>query len=101
MQVEIQQATFHRRAAAQLKAWHEAADKFGSAANDFAAERRGEVDATSKRMADAACAVEDKLKMLSQAGSQSWSVLRTVLTETRAAFDRAKQAVRDEFKKAS
>jgi hypothetical protein len=99
-QVELQQETFQVQAAAQLKAWREAADKLGSAANDFAAERRGEIDATVKRMADAAVAAEEKLKQLNQAGTQSWAVLMAALTETRGTFDRANQAVRDEFKRA-
>uniref|UniRef100_Q07JQ8 Uncharacterized protein n=1 Tax=Rhodopseudomonas palustris (strain BisA53) TaxID=316055 RepID=Q07JQ8_RHOP5 len=99
-QVEIQQETFQLQAAAQLKAWREAADKLGSAANDFAAERRGEIDATVKRMADAAVVAEETLQKLSQAGTQSWSVLRAALAETRGTFDRANQAVRDEFKRA-
>jgi len=97
---EIQQATFQLQAAAQLKAWREAADNLGSAANDFAAERRGEIDATVKRMADAAVTAEESLKRLSQAGTQSWSVLMAALTETRGTFDRANQAVRDQFKRA-
>jgi hypothetical protein len=99
-QVELQQATFQLQAAAQLKAWRDAAEKLGSAANDFAAERRGEIDATVKKMTDAAVAAEEKLKQLNQAGTQSWSVLRAALTETRGVFDRANQAVRDEFKRA-
>jgi hypothetical protein len=99
-QVEIQQETFKLQAAAQLRAWREAADKLGSAANDFAAERRGEIDATVKQMADAAVMAEETLKKLSQAGTQSWSVLRAALAETRGTFDRANEAVRDEFKRA-
>jgi hypothetical protein len=83
-----------------LKAWREAADKLSSAASDFAAERRGEIDATVKRMADAAVVAEETLKKLGQAGTQSWSVLRAALAETRGTFDRANQAVRDEFKRA-
>jgi hypothetical protein len=56
-QVEQQRAIFKVRAAAQLKAWREAADKFRSSAKEFAAERRGEVEAAAKRMeADAAMA---------------------------------------------
>ena len=41
-QVEQQQAIFKLQAAAQLKAWHEAVDKLGDSAKEFAAERRGE-----------------------------------------------------------
>jgi hypothetical protein len=99
-QIELQQATFELQAAAQLKAWRDAADKLGSAANEFAAQRRGEIDASVKRMKADAIAAGEKLQKLNQAGAQSWSVLTAALTETRAAFDRANQAVREEFKRA-
>jgi 3-dehydroquinate synthetase len=100
-QIEHQQATFKLQAAAQLKAWHEAADKLGSDAKKFAAERRTEIDAAVKRMSADAAAAEEKLQKLNQAGTQSWSSLMAALTETRAAFDRANQAVREAFKRAA
>jgi hypothetical protein len=99
-QFELQQTTFKLQAAAQLNAWRDAADKLGSAANEFAAERRGEIDLTVKRMKADAVAAEEKLQKLNQAGTKSWSALMAALTETRAAFDRANQAVREEFKRA-
>ena len=97
---ELQQATFKHQAEAQLKAWREAADKFASAAGEFAAERRGEIEANVKRMKADAVAAEEKLLKLNQAGTQSWSVLTAALTETRAVFDRANQAAREAFKRA-
>jgi hypothetical protein len=100
-QVEQQQATFKLQAAAQVNAWREAADKLGSAANDFAAERRNEIDAALKRMNADAVAAEAKLLKLSEAGTQSWSVLTAALTETRATFDRANQALREQFKRSA
>jgi hypothetical protein len=100
-QFELQQATFKHQAAAQLKAWREAGDKLASAANEFAAERRGEIEANVKRMKADAVAAEEKLLKLNQAGTQSWSVLTAALTETRAVFDRANQAAREAFKRAS
>lgn len=101
-QVEQQQATFKLQAAAQLKAWREAADKLAGDTKQFAAERRGEIDASVKRMQTDAAAAEEKLqKQLDQMGSQSWSVLMATLTETRAAFDRANQAAREAFKRAA
>jgi hypothetical protein len=100
-QVEQQQATFKLQAAAQLNAWREAAGKLGSAANDFAAERRNEIDAALKRMNADAVAAEAKLLKLSEAGTQSWSVLTAALTETRATFDRANQALREQFKRSA
>ena len=44
-QVQQQQAVFNDAAAAQLKAWRDAADKLHGAAAKFAAARRGDVDA--------------------------------------------------------
>jgi hypothetical protein len=98
---ELQQATFKHQAAAQMKAWREAGDKLASAANEFAAERRGDIEASVKRMKTDAAAAEEKLMKLNQAGTQSWSVLTAALTETRAVFDRANQAAREAFKRAS
>jgi hypothetical protein len=100
-QAEQQQATFKLQAAAQLNAWREAADKLGSAASEFAAERRDEIDAALRRMKADAVAAEAKLLKLNEAGTQSWSVLMAALTETRATFDRANQALREQFKRAA
>jgi hypothetical protein len=100
-QIEQQQAIFKVQSAAQLKAWREAANKLNSSAKEFAAERRGEIDAAVKRMNTDATAAEEKLQKLNQAGAQSWSALMAALTETRAAFDRANQAARDAFKRAA
>jgi hypothetical protein len=100
-QIEQQQATFKLQSAAQLKAWREAANKLGSSAKEFVAERRGEIDAAVKRMNTDATAAEEKLQKLNQARAQSWSALMAALTETRAAFDGANQAARDAFKRAA
>jgi hypothetical protein len=100
-QIEQQQAIFKLQSAAQLKAWREAANKLNSSAKEFAAERRGEIDAAVKRMNTDATAAEEKLQKLNQAGSQSWSALMAALTETRAAFDHANQAAVDAFKRAA
>ena len=50
--------------------------------------------------ADAATA-EVKLQKLAQAGTESWSALNAALAETRATFDRANQAAREAFKRAT
>ena len=100
-QIEDQQTTFTLQAEAQLKAWREAADKLGSDAKKFAAERRAEIDAAVKRMSVDAAAAEEKLQKLNQAGTKSWSSLMAALTETRAAFDRANQAAWEAFKRAA
>jgi hypothetical protein len=101
-QVEQQRATFKLQSAAQLKAWREAADKLAGNTKQFATERQAEIDTAVKRMqADAAAAEEKLQKQVEQVGTQSWSALMAVLTETRAAFDRANQAARDASKRAA
>jgi hypothetical protein len=96
-QVEQRQATFQVRTAAQLKAWNEVADKLLDNAKEFAAERRGEIDATVTRMKADAAAAQEKFEKLNRAGTESWSALNAALAETRAAFDRANQAAHDAF----
>lgn len=98
---EQEHATFKGRADAQLKAWHEAVHSLRSASKEVAAQHRGDVEAIVKRMEAEAAAAEAKLRKLGQAGTQSWSVLMGALVETRGAFDRANQAVREAFKKAA
>lgn len=100
-QIQGPQATFKLLAEAQIKAWREAAGEFSKTADQFAAERRSEIDAAVKRMNADAATAEEKLQRLNQAGSKSWSIFTDALTETRATFDRANQAVRDAFKRAS
>jgi len=97
-QIGQQQVTFQGLVAAQLKAWREVADKVQIAAGEFAAERRGEIDASVARMKADAAAAEEKLQKLARAGNESWSALNAALAETRAAFDRANQTARDAFK---
>jgi transposase-like protein DUF772 len=100
-QIEQQQATFKRQAAAQVKAWREAADNLRTAGKELAAKHRSEIDATVKRMEVDAATAEEKLQKLNQAGMQSWSALMGALGETRAAFDRANKAAQEAFKRAA
>jgi hypothetical protein len=93
------QAIFKDRAAAQVKAWQESADKIQEAAFKFGAERRSEIDAALKSMKVDAATAEQSLDKLNKAGTESWSALNAALTETRKAFDGANQAVRDAFAK--
>lgn len=100
-QFELQQSTFELQAAAQLKAWREAADKLASAASEFARERRSEIESNVNRMKADAIVAEEKLRKLNEAGNQSWSALTAALTETRTVFDRANQTAREAFKRAT
>lgn len=101
MQIEQQQTTFREVADAQLKAWHNAADKVWDAAAQVAATGRSEVDAAVKRMRADATEAEARLQKVRQAGSESWAVLSGALAETRKAFDQANRAAWDAFKRAA
>ena len=94
-QIEQQQTIFQQVAAAQLKAWRDAADKMLSATADLATDRRADIDATVKRMQASASEAEATFQKLSRAGAESWASLNDALVTSRAAFDRANQAAWD------
>jgi hypothetical protein len=100
-QIEQQQATFREVAAAQIKAWHEAADKLHDSAVKMAAAKRTELDAAVKQMKTQASEAEARLQKLKQARDESWSALSAALADSRKAFDRANQASWDAFKRAA
>lgn len=97
-QVEQQQATFRDVAAAQMKAWHEAADNIQGAATKFAADRRADIDAAVKQMKAGASEADARLQTLKQAGGESWTALSAALEQSRKAFDRANQAAVEALK---
>ena len=99
--MQQQQATFRDVAAAQMKAWREAAEKLQNEASKVAAARRGDIDAAVKQMKADASAAEVRLQKLKQAGSESWTAFGAALAESRKAFDRANQAAWDAVKRAS
>lgn len=98
-QIELQQATFKDIAAAQTKAWHEAADRFRDAASKAAATRAGDVEAAIRQMKAGASEAEARLQNLKQAGAESWSALSAALADSRKAFDQANQTAWDAFKR--
>ena len=100
-QIEQQQATFHEMAAAQVKAWNAAADQIHNQATQFAAERRSAIDAAVQRMKADASEAEARLEELKKAGGESWTALSGALAESRKAFDRANEAARQAFERAS
>lgn len=100
-ELEQQQATFKDIAAAQAKAWREAADKIGEAASKVAAARTVDIDAALKQMKSDASEAEARLQKLKQAGSESWSVMSAALAESRKAFDQANRAAWDALKGAA
>lgn len=95
--IEQEQATFREIAAAQTKAWSEAADTIQDAATKFAAERRADIDATVKQMKADASEAEARLQKLKKARArrESWTALSAALAESRKDFDRANQADHD------
>jgi hypothetical protein len=100
-QIEQQQATFRDVAAAQAKAWREAADKLHSEASKVAAAKRADVDAAVKQMKADAVEAEARLQKLKQAGSESWAAMSSALAESRKAFDQANQKAWDALKRVS
>jgi hypothetical protein len=100
-QIEQQQATFMDVAAAQMKAWREAADALQGEATKFAVARRGDLDDCVKQMKAGAAEAESHFDRLKQAGSQSWGALSAALAESRKAFDGANQRASDALKGAT
>src|SRR5271157_3457180 len=99
-QIEQHQATFQDVAAAQAKAWREAAETFHSEAAKIAAARRADLETAVKQMKADAAEAEARLKKLRQTGSESWAALSAALAESRKAFDRANQKAADALKAA-
>jgi hypothetical protein len=99
-QIEQQKVTFAGVAAAQVKAWHEAADKLRDAATKVTTDRRADLDGALKQMKAGASEAEARFQKLKLAGSESWSALGAALAESRKAFDSANQAAWEAFKRA-
>lgn len=99
-QLKQQQATFQDIATAQVKAWRDVAERMQAASAEVAADQRAKLDATVERMKVDASAAEANLQKLARAGGESWTALTAALAESRAAFDKANQAVWDAFKRA-
>ena len=100
-QIGQQQTMFQQMAAAQLKAWRNAADKMSNAAAELATDHRANIDATVRRMQASASEAEATFQKLNRAGAESWSALNDALVASRASFDRANQAAWDAFKRAA
>jgi hypothetical protein len=100
-QITEQETVFRARAEAQSKAWQQAIDKLHESAAGFAADRRGDAEAAVKRLESEADAAKAKLDKLNNAEGTSWAAMKSALTETRGALDRAHKAVIDAFERAS
>ena len=88
-QIEQQQATFREVAAAQVKAWREAADRLRDEGAKMAAAKRTDIDTAVKQMEADAAEADARLQKVKQAGSKSWSAFSAALADSRRAFDRA------------
>jgi len=100
-QAKQQQAIFEEVAAAQMKAWRQAADKMISASAELAAEQKVKAEAAVQQMKAGASTAEANLQKLAKAGNESWTALNAALSESRAAFDRASQTAWDSLKRTS
>jgi len=100
-QVPQQQALFRDVAAAQVKAWRDAAKTIQDVATKFAAGRRADVDAAVIKMKADAAEAEARLQKLNQTGNESWAALSAALAESRKAFDCANKAAWDAVKRAA
>jgi DNA anti-recombination protein RmuC len=100
-QVKQQQTTFRDVAAAQVKAWREAADQLHDEAAKLAAARRSDIDAAVSQMKADASEAEARLQKLKEAGGESWTALGAALAESRKAFDHANQIAWDALKRAA
>lgn len=94
-QIEQQQATFKDIAAAQAKAWREAADQFREAAGKVAEARTTDIDAALKQLKSDASEAEARLQEFKERGNEFWSVLSAALEESRKSFDQASRAAWD------
>lgn len=88
-QVDQHQATFREAAAAQARAWKDAADELHAEATRAAASRRTDIEAVLEQMTDVGTQAQARLQELQKSGSEAWSALGAALTESRKAFDRA------------
>jgi hypothetical protein len=98
-QVKEVEAAFRASAEAQRKAWDEAIDKLHKSAKSFADKHREEIEAAVKHMKVEADAAKAKLDKLDKAGGESWAAMKSALTETRTALDKAQQAVHESLKR--
>jgi hypothetical protein len=96
-QIAEQETVFRARADAQGKAWQQAIDRLHDSAARLDARRRGEVEAAVRRLEAEADASKAKLHTLNKAEGTSWTAMKSALTDTRAALERANHAVHDAF----
>jgi len=92
-----QETVFRARADAQSKAWQQAIEALHKSAEHFSANHRGELVAAINCLESEANASRGKLDELNRAEGASWDLMKSALTETRAALGKAHQVVTRRF----
>jgi chromosome segregation ATPase len=92
-QVTEQEAVFRARVQAQSKAWQQTIADLQQRATSLAGERRGALGAAMELLESEADIAKAKLDALNKAEGASWAAMKSALTETRAALERAHRAV--------
>jgi hypothetical protein len=98
-QVTEQESVFRARADAQNRTWQQAIDQLHINALSLATDRQGNIERAVKRLESEAVAAKSKLDTLNKAEGASWAAMKSALTETRAALDRAHRAVIEGFER--
>lgn len=96
-----QQQIFQKLAAAQLKAWQDAAEITQSVAAEFQTKRGADIDTMVAQFKTGASDAEARFRDLQKAGTESWTSLNAALSESRKAFDRANETFWDVFRRSS
>ena len=90
--IDQKRTTFADIAAAQAKAWGEAAEKLQGAAAKLGTENRAKADKAIAQMRADATEARAHIEKLKQARDESWSALSAALQTSRKAFDEASQS---------
>ena len=96
--IDQKRITFADIAAAQAKAWGEAAEKLQSDAAKLGAENKAKADKAIAQLRTDAIEAEAHIEKLKNAGDESWVALSAALQTSRKAFDEASQKAWAAFK---
>jgi hypothetical protein len=96
--IDQKRTTFADIAAAQAKAWGEAAEKLRSAAAKLGTENRAKADKAIAQLQADATEAKAQFEKLKQAGDESWSALSGALQTSRKKFDEASHSAWEALK---
>jgi hypothetical protein len=99
--IDQKRATFAGIAAAQAKAWGEAADKLQSAAAEFGAENKAKVDKAIAQVRTNTAEAKAHIEKLKHAGDESWTAMSAALQTSRKKFDEASRQAWEALKNAA